>query len=201
MSAPRIVRMEALPVRVTGAKAPMWWAMVLLVTIESTVFATLFSSYFYLRFAVPEWPPADLPEPKLMLPIVNTGVLFASSVAVLIASSGIRKGKLGRLKWGMGIGVLLEIVFFVIKVILSQTIGYDGTDHAYGSIFFTISRLHTFHVLVAVLMAGSAWVLAMRGYYTQERRLGIQVINLYWQFVAIVWIPVFVVLFLVPRWF
>lgn len=201
MSAPRVVRMDALPVGGTGTRAPMWWAMLLVVTIETTVFATLFSSYFYLRFAVPAWPPANLPEPGLLLPIVNTGVLFASSVAVLIASSGIKKGKMKRLKWGMGIGVLLEIVFFAIKIVLSMQIGYDGTDHAYGSIFFTISRLHTFHVLVAVLMAGSAFVLALRGYYTQERRLGIQVINLYWQFVAIVWIPVFVILFLVPRWF
>lgn len=200
MSAARVIRKEELPELLTGTKAPLWWAMIVLVVIETTVFATLISSYFYLRFTTAEWPPADIPEPDLMLPIINTGVLFASSVAVYIASSGIKKGKVERLKWGVGIGILLEIVFFVIKIILSSQIPYGWTDHAYGSIFFTISRLHTGHVLVAILMASVGWALAMRGYFDEERRLGIQVINIYWQFVAVIWIPVFAVLFLVPRW-
>lgn len=201
MSEPRVVPKEELPVLMNGARAPLWWAMLLVVAIETTVFATLFSSYFYLRFRAPQWPPEDIPEPGLLLPIINTGVLFASSVAVLVASSGIKKGKLRRLKWGMGIGIALEVVFFGIKIVLSQGIGYTMTDHAYGSVFFTINRLHTGHVLAAILMASTAEVLAIRGYFTQERRLGIEAINIYWQFVAVIWIPVFVVLFLVPRWF
>lgn len=200
MSTSHLIRKEELPELLTGAKAPIWWAMVVLVTIETTVFATLISSYFYLRFTTPEWPPVGIPEPDLFLPIVNTVVLFASSVAVYIGSSGIKKGKIKRLKWGVGIGILLEIVFFAIKIVLSLQTPYGWTDHAYGSIFFTISRLHTLHVLAAILMASVAWVLAMRGYFTEERRLGIQAINIYWQFVAVIWIPVFVVLFLVPRW-
>lgn len=201
MTTPRIVRMEELPVHLTGSRAPLWWAMLLVVVIETTVFATLFSSYFYLRFTVPEWPPGDLPEPGLMLPVINTGVLFASSVAVFIGSNGIKKGKVRRLKWGMGIGIFLEVVFFAIKIVLSTQIRYGWTDHAYGSIFFTINRLHTGHVLVAILMASVAWILAMRGYFTRKRRLGVAVVNIYWQFVAVIWIPVFVILFLVPRWF
>lgn len=201
MSTARIIRKEELPVHLTGSRAPLWWAMILVVVIETTVFATLFSSYFYLRFTVPEWPPQDLPEPGLMLPIINTGILFASSVAVFIGSSGIKKGKVKRLKWGMGIGILLEVVFFAIKVVLSMQIQYGWTDHAYGSIFFTINRLHTGHVLVAILMASVAQVLAVRGYFTRKRRLGVSVVNIYWQFVAVIWIPVFVILFLVPRWF
>ena len=201
MNTARTIPKEELPVLLTGAKAPLWWAMLLLVTIETTVFATLFSSYFYLRFTVPEWPPEDISNPDLLLPIINTGVLIAGAVAVYWGSNGIQKGNQRRLKWGIGIAVVMEAIFFVIKVVLSQGIGYGMTDHAYGSIFFTINRLHTGHVLVAILMGSVAEVLAFRGYFTKERRLGIQVINIYWQFVTLIWFPVFVVLFLVPRWF
>lgn len=201
MSNARVIPKERLPILLSGTQAPLWWAMILLVVIETTVFTTLFSSYFYLRFTVPDWPPEDIPNPDLLLPIINTGVLAASSVAVYWGSSGIKKGNQRRLKWGVGIGVALEVVFLVIKIFLSQGIGYGWTDHAYGSIFFTINRLHTMHVLVAILLASSAEVLALRGHFTEERRLGIQAINIYWQFVAVIWIPVFFVLFLVPRWF
>lgn len=201
VSAARLVPMQELPTTLNGSRAPLWWAMLVVVAIETTVFSTLISSYFYLRFRAPEWPPAGVDAPDLFLPILNTVVLFASSVAVLIGSTGIQKGNQRRLIWGVAIGAVLEIVFFGVKVLMAIQSPFAWTDHAYGSIYWTISRLHSGHVLVAIFMALVVWVLAARGYFTQERRLGVQVVNIYWQFVAIIWIPVFVVLFLVPRWF
>lgn len=201
MSAVRVLRKEELPTEVHGSGAPVWWAMMLVVAIETTVFATLISSYFYLRFSAPEWPPGDIPDPGLLLPVINTGVLVASSVAVYWGSSGIAKGDLRRLKWGFGIGVSMEAVFFVIKMVVSTGLGYGWTTHAYGSIFSTIDRLHSAHVVVAIILGTVAEVLAFRGYFSEERRLGVQAVNIYWQFVTVIWFPVFVVLFLVPRWF
>lgn len=198
MSDHRTVSALDLPDLQNGARSPVWWAMILLVAIEATVFITLFSSYFYLRFRNPEWPPAGIPEPDLMLPIVNTGVLFASSIAVLWASGGAKKGDLKRLKIGFGIGIVLEVVFFGIKIMLETGGGHGWADHAYSSIYWTISRLHTAHVFAAILMASVAEILVFRGYFTGERRLGIQVVNIYWQFVAIIWVPLFVVIYLVP---
>lgn len=200
MSSVRTYRKAELPVGLLGQDAPVWWAMILLVVIETTVFGTFISSYLYLRMMMPEWPPRGLPVPDLLLPIINTGVLLASSIAVLIGSAGIRKGNMRRLKWGVGIGVVMEVVFFAIKVVMATQAEFGWGDHAYGSIYWTISRLHTMHVLVAILMASVLWVMAMRGHISQERRLPVQVVNIYWQFVAVIWIPVFIVLFMVPRW-
>lgn len=200
MAAP-IIRKEALPVLLTSTRAPLWWAMLLLIVIETTVFACLFAAYFFLRFTSPQWPPGNIPDPDLLLPIINTGVLFASSMAVLWATSGIQQGDQRRLKIWMGVGIILEVVFFALKIVLSGGIPFGMSDHVYGSIFWSINRLHTGHVLVAILMASVVEVLAFRGHFTERRRLGIQAVNIYWQFVAVIWIPVFVVLFLVPRWF
>lgn len=194
------VRTAELPSRLTGSRSPAWWGMVLLVAIESTVFATLLASYMYLRGAVAEWPPAGIPLPGLLLPAVNTLVLLTSSVAVYWAGRGLKQGDQRRLKIGLGAGVLLEIVFFVVKLFEAQRFGYGWSTSAYASIFWSISGLHTLHVVVAILMASAAWVLAMRGYYDREKMVGVQVVSIYWQFVAAVWIPVAFVLYLVPRW-
>lgn len=200
MSVARAIRKESLPSVLSGTGAPVWWAMIVLVVIETTVFATLISSYLYLRFRAQSWPPEGIPQPDLLLPILNTGVLLASSVAVFWGSNGVKKGDLRRLKLGIGVGIVLEVVFFALKLVLSSGLEYGFTTHAYGSIFSAIDRFHTVHVFVAILMASVAEVLALRGYFAPQRRLGIQAVNIYWQFVAIVWIPVFVVLFLVPRY-
>lgn len=201
MKSTRVLPKEALTDLPLGSQSPIWWAMLVLIAIETTVFATLISSYFYLRFTTDAWPPEGVPVPDLLLPIVNTVVLFLSSLAVLWGSSGIQKGNVRRLKWGVGIGVVMEVAFFGVKVLMSILAQFTWTDHAYGSIYWTISRLHSLHVLVAILMASVVWVLAARGYFTEERRLGVQAVNVYWQFVAVIWIPVFFVLYLVPRWF
>jgi cytochrome c oxidase subunit III len=201
VSRSRVIRKEELPDLVSGRQAPVWWGMIVLIAIESTVFATFFAGYFYLRFNSPEWPPPGTQQPGLLGPLLNTGVLFASAAAVFWASTGMARGDLRRLKVGLGIGVALEIVFLGVKLILAAGYEFTWTDHAYGSIFLVIDRLHTVHVVAAILMGVIVLILAMRGYFTTERRLGVQAVNLYWQFVTVVWVPVFFVLYFVPRWF
>lgn len=200
MKGARVIPLDDLPVFLSGKWAPVWWGMILLVAIEITVFATLFSSYYYLGLMVPEWPPPDVEPPGLMLPLVNTAVLLVSTLMVYIATRGIRQGKQRQLKIALGVAVVMEAVFFVIKIIVSGGIQHSWDEHVYASIFWMINRLHTGHVLVAVLMGAVAEVLALKGYFTRERRVGIDLVNIYFQFVAFVWLPVLLVLFLLPHW-
>ena len=41
-----------------------WWGMAMFIATESTLFAMMIGSYFYLRFKNLQWPPAGTPEPK-----------------------------------------------------------------------------------------------------------------------------------------
>ena len=189
-----------LPATLNGLQAPVYWGMLALVAIETVVFATLLSSYFYLRLMSEEWPPAGVPHPKLLLPVINTIVLLTSSGVVLWATRGLAQNNQRRLKIGLAIAIVLEGVFFTIKMVVSTGLPFSWSDHAYGSIFTSIDRLHSLHVVIAILMAVVAEILVFRGEFDAENRLGIQALNIYWQFVALIWLPVFVVLFLVPRW-
>lgn len=200
MSSVDVVTRRHLPPVLTGPRAPVWWAMMILVVIETTVFATLLSSYFYIRFSSPEWPQDGIEIPGLLMPAINTAVLFASSVAVFIGGRAIKKGNVRGLKIWLGAGVLLEAVFLGGKLFETGMFDYTWSTNAYGSIFWSISGLHSVHVGLAILLAGAVEILALRGYFTKERRLGIQVASIYWQFVAIIWIPVLIVLYFVPRW-
>lgn len=196
----RVIRKESLPTLLNGSQAPVWWAVMLLVVIETTVFATFLSAYLFLRFRSPEWPPAGVDAPQLLLPIINTIVLAIGSIAVFIGGRALKKGNIRGLKIWLGAGVLLETVFLSVKVYETTLFDYTISTHAYGSIFWIISGLHSVHVIIAIIVAGTTEVLALKDYFTQERQLGVQLASIYWQFVAVIWIPVFVVLYLVPRW-
>jgi cytochrome c oxidase subunit I+III len=80
MSAPVLLDVSRLPTLVSGRSATVWWAMVLLLTIETIVFGTLAASYFYLAAFEPSWPPPGTDPPSLLLPTLNTGVLLMSSL-------------------------------------------------------------------------------------------------------------------------
>jgi cytochrome c oxidase subunit III len=197
----RVMRLHELPARLTGGRSPLWWGMLLLVTIEAMVFSSLFASYIYLRLGHAVWPPPGVSLPDVTLPLINTGVLAASSGAVFYAMTCLKKGRLTQLKLWLAGGVVLEIIFLVIKIIESRDLGAGWETHAYWSIYWSISGLHSIHVIVAIIMGAAALVLALRGYYTVDRRVGMQAISIYWQFVAIIWVPVLLVLYFVPRWF
>jgi cytochrome c oxidase subunit III len=189
-----------LPVFASGSRALLWWGMFLLVVIETMVFATFISSYYYLRFHAPHWPPAGESLPQIVLPTINTLVLLASSVAVFYADSGIsRHGDVKRLKTGMAIAVLLSLVFLALKILEYSAVGYFWDTHAYGTIVWTIVVFHSAHVASVTLKGSVVLVLAFRGHFTRYRHLGVQINGIYWHFVVLIWIPLYITIYITPR--
>jgi cytochrome c oxidase subunit III len=200
MTSANVYDASMLPAFASGSRAPLWWAILLLVVIETMVFATFIASYFYLRFNVAYWPPAGAELPKLLLPTLNTLVLMASSAAVYWADSGIsRHGDVRRLKIGMALAILLSLVFLTLKVIEYYQVEYFWDTHAYGSLIWTIVIFHSAHVGSVTLKGGVVLTQAFQGHFTRYRHLGVQVNGIYWHFVVLIWIPLYLTIYIVPR--
>src|SRR5919199_965929 len=73
-----------------------WWGMAMLVATEATLFGTLISTYFYLRFQAVEWPPPGIEPPSVPLPLSLTGGLVATSVPFLLAVRAARGARRAR---------------------------------------------------------------------------------------------------------
>ena len=194
---------RSLPRHVHGGRSFGWWGMVWLIATEATLFASLLASYFYLRFRNGvEWPPDGLPHPELELPLIMSAILLSSSIPVHLAESGIKKGNVALLKWGLAIGFALGAIFLVLTV----GVEWPETAHeftprtnVYGSLFFTITGFHAMHVLVGLAMSLWAQVRAWKGAFDADRHVTIQNFTMYWHFVDTVWVFVFLTLYLSPR--
>lgn len=182
-------------------QGPLWWGVVGLITIEATVFATLVSSYFYIRMDQPQWPPAGVGMPDLLLPTVNTLILFASILPIHWADKGIKRDDTRALVRGLSMGVVLATIFLGLKVFEFAKADYRWDSHPYGSIVWLIAGFHSLHVLTLVMKTAVILVLAWRGYFTQQRRLGVEIQGNYWHFVVVVWLPLYIVIYWSPRWF
>ncbi len=195
-----VLDVATLPIYVTGTRAPLWWGMLLLVTIETTVFATFATTYFYLRFLAADWPLGEATPPDLLLPSINTAVLVASGLIMHWGDRGMRSGDVRRLKIGLGAAIALGVLFLVLKVVEYSDVSYRWDTNAYGSIVWTIVIFHSAHVASVLLKGSVVLLLAFRGHFTQQRHLGVQINGMYWYFVCGIWIPMYIILYWVPRW-
>lgn len=182
-----------------GAQSPLFWGFLGMIAIETMVFGSFVSSYFFLRAQAPEWPPAGTEPPDLLLPTLNTGVLLASSFALWWADRGARAGRRRQLAWGLLAAALLAAIFLALKVVEYADKSYHWDTHAYGSIVWTIVGFHGAHVTALLLKTVVVDLWAFRGYFDRDRRLAVSVNGIYWHFVVAIWIPLYVVLYWVPR--
>jgi cytochrome c oxidase subunit III len=183
-----------------GAEAPLFWGFLGMVIIETMVIGGFVTAYFFLRAHNPEWPPAGTKPPDLLLPTINTVILVSSSFVLHWADKQVVHGDQKKLAWGILGAALLAGVFLVLKVVEYSDVPYRWDTHAYGSVVWTIVGFHSAHVFSLLLKTIVVDFFAFRGFFTEKRRLGVTVNALYWHFVVAVWIPLYVVLYLVPRW-
>lgn len=178
---------------------PLYLGVAFLIVIEVTVTACFIVSYFYLRTVAPVWPPPGVEPPDLLWPSVNVVLLLCSAATMWWAGWGINRHNQTILVIGVGSSTLLATVVLVLRALQFDDFTYSWDSHAYGSIVWTITGFHFVHVASAVVGTAAVTLLAMVGYFTRERQLGVVVDTLYWYFVAIVWVPFYLVLYWVPR--
>ena len=186
-----------LPVGASGRRSVGWWGVACVVVTEGAFFAYLLFSYFYLAsIASNPWPSE---VPGFGLPLVNTAILLASSVAVVWAERGIRGGHRARLRVGLAIAITLGIVFLVFQGVEYGREKASPTHDAYGSLFYTITGFHGAHVFAGLIMLGVVLVRALRGHFGKERHEAVSNAAVYWHFVDAVWLAVFTSLYVTPH--
>jgi cytochrome c oxidase subunit III len=190
------------PVGLHRGRSPGWWGMVLLVATEAMFFTILLTSYWYLRFRHgPVWPPDGIKKPDLLLVAIMTPILLLSSAPMHWAERGIKKGRVWQLRLGLLLTFALGATFLTLQSIeyLMKVKEFTPRTDVYGTLFFTITGFHGFHVFAGLVMNLWLQYYAWRGRFDAERYLPVEVVTLYWHFVDAVWIFIFATIYLSPH--
>ena len=166
------------------ARPSGWWGMVVFVATEATLFGTMVGTYFYLRFQTPRWPPHGVPEPKVVVPLVLTGVLVLTSVVMQLAFASARRGGLRSTRLALLVALIVQSGYLAmqLQLFLDDLHKFSPNATAYASIYFTLVGAHHFHVLVGILL--NAWLLLrFIGGLTNYRLVALQAMTFYWHFV------------------
>jgi cytochrome c oxidase subunit 3 len=164
------------------------------------MFAALFFGYGLLRAKAASWPPPGVPRLPVGLPLLNTGVLAASSAALLVGVWRARHGKATLLAPALLAALLLGGTFLALQTELWTEVRASGLvigSGQYASVFYSLTWVHAAHVAVGLLALAYLSVQALRGTYSPERHLPVRLWAMYWHFVGLVWLLLFLFVFLV----
>lgn len=170
-----------------AARPNGWWGMAVFVATEATLFGTLVGTYFYLEFTNPRWPPAGVPEPKVLAPVLLTAALVATSIPVQIAYNAARRDRVRLAQLALLLALLVQGAYLALQLhfFMSDLDSFSPNASAYASIYFTLVGAHHFHVLVGMLL--EAWlVVRLISGLTRYRLVGLQATTFYWHFVNVV---------------
>ena len=186
-----------LPVRSKGRLSSGWWGMLTVLATEAALFAYLLFSYYYIAAQhTGPWPPGGVP--KLELAIPGTVILLLGSATMAWGEAGVRRGRRGQLLAGLGISIVLALVFVVLEGIEWSRKGFSLMTDAYGSLYFTVTGFHLLHVLVGVLMLAMLFIWSALRYFGVRRHSTVSIAVMYWHFVTAVWVAVFFTFYVTP---
>jgi cytochrome c oxidase subunit I+III len=194
----RQLDVSGLPSYAFGHRSLMWWGTFGLIAIEGTLFALAIGSYLYLRSQSDTWP-IGAPPPQLLWGTVNTLILLASTWPNHKAKRAAEACDLVRTRRWLMTGLAFSVAFLVVRGFEFGALHTRWDSNAYGSIVWLLLGLHTVHLLTDTYDTAVLGVLLFTGPMEGQRFADVSENALYWYFVVFSWLPIYAVVYGVPR--
>jgi heme/copper-type cytochrome/quinol oxidase subunit 3 len=194
--------LSGLPDHAFSYRSLTWWGVIGFMVIEGTAFGLAIAAYFFLMSHEQHWAPQPLQPPGLVAGSLFTLVILLSEIPNTMVKQAAHKNDVSAVRrlmpWIVGIGALL----LVIRGFEFNSLNVLWYSNAYGSIIWALLLLHTTHiatdwfdtVVLAALMRTAHGETPRRLVDTDENAL-------YWRFVWLTWIPIYTLIYWVPRLF
>jgi heme/copper-type cytochrome/quinol oxidase subunit 3 len=196
----RVGDLSGLPTSAEGARHLVWWGNISFMLIEGTGFLLAIGAYLYLQSQSPQWPPSGDRLPDLGWSGLFTIGLVLSEIPNLWVLRQARSKAISRVRLGVLVMTIIGLALAAARWFELQHLNVRWDHDAYGSVVWMLMLLHTLHVLtdLADTAVLSAWL------YTHEvgadQLADVEDNSDYWTFVVLSWLPIYTLLYWVPRW-
>lgn len=195
---PLTLDVSDLPSVAFGRSNTTWLANVFYMTIEGTMFALMWASYFYLRTRVQEWPPGHL-APDLRYGVASVIILTVSLVPARWVQKRAPSGDRAAIRIGLIVLSAFAFVATIVRVFEFTTLNCKWSDDAYSSALWVLIGIHSGHLatelIETLVILGVSFTSKMEG-----TRLADAAINSdYWYFVVGTGLINFLFIYVLPR--
>jgi heme/copper-type cytochrome/quinol oxidase subunit 3 len=189
-----------LPTHKFGTSSITWWGTMGYMVIEGVAFGLVFAAYFFLMGHEQGWPPEGRAAPYPLAGTIFTILILLSE----IPNTRIKKAALAHdvptVRRLLPIIVGVGAVLLIVRGFEFNSLNCLWTDNAYASIIWALLLLHTVHIL-------TDWFDTLVLYALMRTRLGwegrrledVDENALYWRYVWLLWLPIYLLIYWVPR--
>jgi len=189
-----------LPTHKFGPSSLTWWGILGFMVIEGAAFGLAFAAYFFLMGHEQGWPPEGRKAPQLLFGTLFTIIILLSEVPNTAIKKAAHERDVAAIRMLLPVMVSVGIVLLAIRGFEFNNLNVRWTDDAYGSIIWALLLLHTTHILTDWFDTVVLWALMRTPLAYEGRRLvDTDENSLYWRYVWLLWIPIYLMIYWVPR--
>jgi cytochrome c oxidase subunit III len=189
-----------LPTHKFGPSSLTWWGIIGFMVIEGAAFGLAFAAYFFLMGHEQGWPPEGRQAPDLVAGTLFTILILLSEIPNTMIKRAAQERDVPAIRMLMPVIIAIGIVLLIIRGFEFNNLNCRWTDDAYSSIVWALLLLHTTHILTDWMDTIVLWFLMRTDLGWEGRRLvDTDENSLYWRYVWLLWLPIYLMIYWVPR--
>jgi len=168
---------ERVPVGATGRASHAWWATVVMLVVDFSIFACFVFAYVHVTMRLTVCPPpgAALPAPRQVL--MSGALLALGSLLVWLATRAVGAR---RLPWLVLAALGCVLASCALDVWGLRAAGLDATASAWGAAVAALAAYQGLHVAILLVLAPYLALRAWRGLLGTRSRATLDAIALVW---------------------
>jgi heme/copper-type cytochrome/quinol oxidase subunit 3 len=190
--------LSELPTTDFGSKSPIWWGTLAFCALEGMGFALAAGAYLYLRQINPNWPIAA-PPPDHWAGTAILVLLLLSLWPNAMVDRDARALRLRRVRYWLILMSVIGLLVLTIRAWEFTQLRIRWDENAYGSITWFVLGLHATHILTDLADTIVLTALMFTRHVSKKRFSDVSDNAFYWYFVVTSWIPLYALLYGVPR--
>lgn len=195
-----VLDVHELPTVVYGDRGLVWWGTIGFMIVEGMSLAVTLVAYYYLRRNFDAWPPQPTPLPPLWLGSLSLLVLAINAIPTWLFDRAGRRRDPGACARWLWVSAAISTVATALRIVELRMIGARWDEHAYGSVVWAILGFHFTLIAVDALETGALALIFTLGRHEDKHYVDATDNAFYTWFSIASWVPCWVTVYLVPRW-
>jgi cytochrome c oxidase subunit I+III len=187
-----------LPVGVSGTASHSWWATIIMLVVDGSIFAAFMFAYIHTSMRLEICPPPGSHLPAPMWPWLSCGLLLVGSLLM----EWVRRSKrwIGTQRLAILIAMACMLLSFGADLHSQQLAGLDPTAHAWGATIAAMLAYQGLHGLVLVILGLYLCARSWSGKLTSTSRATLDNCTLVWHYTTLQGLTAAAAIHLLPIW-